>query len=92
MLLTGSRDKAIKLWDIHSDPEGIFQENVMQNAHNDWVNSLCAHNNVLYSAGREGRVFFVLTVRYMDIDLQIFDLDTNIYKWNDIIIMNYHDN
>jgi len=53
-LYSGSRDKSIKLWNISADD--IQQTKIIHTVHQDWVNSLCIHNNILFSACRDGMV------------------------------------
>jgi WD40 repeat protein len=55
-LFSGSRDNAIKLWKLTPNPEDITQTKIVHSAHQDWITSLTIHNNILYSACRDGTV------------------------------------
>lgn len=53
-LVSASRDKNIKKWDISEN----VNYPVILNAHNDWVNCVSTDNNQknLYSSGKEGKI------------------------------------
>jgi WD40 repeat protein len=53
-LLSASRDKSMKIWDISQGE--IFQSKVVNSAHKDWINALIIHQNSVYSACKDGTI------------------------------------
>jgi len=54
LLLSASRDKVIKLWNTANDD--IVQDKIINNAHQDWINCLCKHEQTVYSGCRDGTI------------------------------------
>ncbi len=57
LLLSASRDKVVKLWNVGTGD--ILQEKKIMEinaAHQDWINALCKHEQTIFSACRDGTI------------------------------------